>query len=322
MPPTFQKRDSGKGEQRSNQGATDHEIIFVSFRKGLTMDDKTGIDTLASINDIDEYRFGYTQEEIERLRFQHQVWAKENQRLISRAGFSTGATLVDLGCGPGYTTLDLAQIVGLSGKVIAVDRDGETSLPLLKARAETLGFFNIETRAENLEIFDLKEKSVDGVYGRWVLMYLPEVMVKPLIDRIAKWLRPGGVCALTEFCNYRNIHIHPKSNYLPEIAEALIQAVTGKRGCNPEIGNNLPGLLCSAGLEVKINVIIKAVRATTEEWLWPDALFRNHLPDLVKEGFLTQSIYDDFLAEWEVRSKEPGSIFFGSPMMQVIGRRV
>jgi len=285
------------------------------------MGDKKEIDRLPSTNQNDEYRFGYSHEEIERLRYQHHVWAKENQRFISRAGFSTGATLVDLGCGPGYTTLDLAQIVGSEGKIIAIDRDGERSLPLLKAQAEAAGLFNIETRAASLETFDLQEGSVDGVYGRWVLMYLPETTVKPLIGRLAKWLRPGGVCALTEFCNYRHIHIHPKSKYLPEIAEALIQAVTGERGCNPEIGNDLPGLLCSAGLAVEINVIAKAVRATTEEWLWPDALFRNHLPALVREGFLAHSVFDDFLAEWEVRSKEPDTIFFSSPMMEVIGRR-
>ncbi|WP_163341123.1 methyltransferase domain-containing protein [Desulfopila sp. IMCC35008] len=285
------------------------------------MDNKTELDTCTSTDETDEYRFGYTHEEIERLKYQHQVWAKENQRFISRAGFNTGATLVDLGCGPGYTTLDLAEIVGPGGKVIAVDRDGERSLPLLRAQAEAAGLLNIETMAARLESFDLQEESVDGVYGRWVLMYLPEATVKPLIDRIAKWLRPGGVCALTELCNYRHIHIHPKNKYLPEIAGALIRAVTGERGCNPEIGNNLPGLLFSAGLEVEINVIIKAVRATTQEWLWPDALFRNHLPSLVEEGFLAQSVFDDFLAEWEARSKEPDTIFFSSPMMEVIGRR-
>jgi hypothetical protein len=71
----------------------------------------------------------------------------------------------------------------------------------------------------------------------------------------------------------------------------------------------------------KINVIAKAVRATTQEWLWPDALFRNHFPALVKEGFLAHIVFEGFLAEWEARSKEPGAIFFSSPMMAVIGRR-
>ncbi|MDY6857637.1 MAG: methyltransferase domain-containing protein [Thermodesulfobacteriota bacterium] len=197
------------------------------------MDDEPEINALASTNETDEYRFGYRRKEIERLRYQHQVWAKENQRFISRAGFRTGATLVDLGCGPGYTTLNLAQIVGPEGKVIAVDRDGERSLRLLKAQAQAVGLSNIETRVANLETFDLQAESVDGVYGWWVLMYLPEVTVRPLIGRMAKWLRPGGICDLTEFCNYRYIHIHPISKYLLEIAEALIQAVAGERGCNP-----------------------------------------------------------------------------------------
>lgn len=282
---------------------------------------KTENDTLSASNETEEYRFGYAHEEIERLRYQHQVWAEENQRFISRAGFSSGAALVDLGCGPGYTTFDLAQRVGSGGKVIGVDRDGEHSLPLLKAQAEAAGLMNIETRAADLATFDLQEGSVDGVYGRWVLMYLPEAKVKPLIDRMVKWLRPGGVCALTELCNYRHIHIHPKSKYLPEIAEALIKAVTGERGCNPEIGNHLPGLLHSAGLDVEINVTVKAVRATTQEWRWPDALFRLHLPALLKEGYLDQRVVDGFLAEWEALSSEPDAIFFASPMMEVIGRR-
>jgi len=287
------------------------------------MDDyQPQIDPPSYNNETDDYRFGYSHDEIERLGHQHQVWAEDNRRFISRSGFSTGATLVDLGCGPGYTTFDLAKTVGLEGRIIAIDRDGEHSLRLLKEEAEAAGLFNIETRTADLETFDLQESSVDGVYGRWVLMYLPDKMVKPLIYRMAKWLRPGGVCALMEICNYRHIHIHPPSTYLPEIAEALIRAVTGERGCNPEIGNDLPGLLRFAGLDVRINVVTKAVRATTPEWLWPDALFRNHLPTLVEEGYLAHSVFEAFLAEWEERSKEPDAIFFGSPMMEVMGRRL
>jgi hypothetical protein len=41
----------------------------------------------------------------------------------------------------------------------------------------------------------------------------------------------------------------------------------------------------------------------------------------VKEGILAHRVFEDFLAEWDARSKEPDAIFFGSPMMEVIGRR-
>lgn len=86
------------------------------------------------------------------------------------------------------------------------------------------------------------------------------------------------------------------------------------------LGLALMNFLVASGRRIH-NVIAKAVRATTQEWLWPDALFRDHLPALVKEGFLAHSVFEDFLAEWEARSKEPDAIFFGSPMMEVIGRR-
>ena len=230
--------------------------------------------------------------------------------------------MVDLGCGPGYTALELANIVGPKGRIIAVDRDSELSLQLLKERSAAAGILNIETRVADLETFDLPDRSVDGVYGRWVLMYLPERTVGSIIARVARWLRPGGVCTLAEFCNYRHIHIHPPCDHLPVVAEALIHAVKGNRGCNPEIGNTLPGLLNNAGLEVELNVVTKTVRATTPGWQWPDALFRDHLQGLVEEGYLKRQVLDAFFMEWEQRSKDPEALFFGSPVMEVIGRRV
>jgi SAM-dependent methyltransferase len=269
----------------------------------------------------DDYRFGYNRDEMERLGDQHRVWAQDNQRLLARAGFADGATVLELGCGPGFTTLDLARVVGPTGHVIAVDRDGERSLPLLEERARAAGLSNIDARVAELEALDLPASSVDGVYGRWVLMYLPESAAKDLTGRLANWLRPGGACALAEICNYRHIHIHPPSRHLPAIAEAFIRAVTGEHDCNPEIGNLLPELLRRAGLDVEISVNTKAVRATTPGWSWPDALFRIHTQALVDEGYLTREALDAFLVEWEARSRDPDALFFGSPVMEVVGRR-
>jgi hypothetical protein len=42
----------------------------------------------------------------------------------------------------------------------------------------------------------------------------------------------------------------------------------------------------------------------------------------VDEGYLTREVLDAFLAEWDERSREPDAVFFGSPMMEVVGRWV
>jgi SAM-dependent methyltransferase len=267
-----------------------------------------------------EYRFGYSRGELERLGYQHRVWVEANQHLLARARLADGMTAVDLGCGPGYTTLDLARAVGPKGRVIAVDRDAERSLTRLRERAEVAGLSNIETQAADLEIFDIPPQSIDAVYGRWILMYLPESAVRGLVERMVAWLRPGGVCILSELCNYRHIQVQPPMVHLPAIAEAMIRAVEGGRGCNAEIGNLLPGLLDAAGFEVEVHVTTMVVRATTPEWSWPDTLFRDHLPELVEDGILARKVLDAFFVEWDERSRDRQALFFGSPMMEVVGR--
>jgi hypothetical protein len=58
-----------------------------------------------------------------------------------------------------------------------------------------------------------------------------------------------------------------------------------------------------------------------QEWRWPDTLFRQLLPMLVDKGRLAGEILDDFVAEWEERSRDPSAAFFSSPVLEVIGRR-
>jgi ubiquinone/menaquinone biosynthesis C-methylase UbiE len=277
---------------------------------------------MMSARDGQTYPFGYGDEELQRLGEQHRIWGEENRQLLGRAGFGEGNTLVDLGCGPGFTTLDLARRVGPNGRIIAVDRDGEKSIPRLREAAEAAGYGNVDARVADLEHFDLPSESVDGVYGRWVLMYLPEREARALATRIASWLRPGGACALAEFCNYLNISIYPPIEHFEAVAEALMRAAAGQCGSNPEIGCVLPGLLDGVGLDVELRVTTKAIRPTTFEWRWPDTLFRQIVPKLVEDGHLARRILDDFIADWEERSRNPSAVFFSSPVLEVIGRRM
>ena len=57
--------------------------------------------TAMTTDSKDEYRFGYSREELERLGYQHRVWVEANQHLLTRARLADGMTVADLGCGPG-----------------------------------------------------------------------------------------------------------------------------------------------------------------------------------------------------------------------------
>jgi SAM-dependent methyltransferase len=69
-----------------------------------------------------EYVLGTHDDEVSRLALQHRVWRPRALDAWRRAGFMVGQTLLDLGCGPGHAAADLAEIVGPSGRVVAIDQ--------------------------------------------------------------------------------------------------------------------------------------------------------------------------------------------------------
>ena len=69
----------------------------------------------------DPYLLGTDADERRRLETQHRLWAEWAHDLWDRAGFGPGDRLLDLGCGPGFASVELAERVGAGGRVLAVD---------------------------------------------------------------------------------------------------------------------------------------------------------------------------------------------------------
>src|SRR3989304_7430219 len=111
------------------------------------------------------YVLGTNDEELIRLGFQHRVWGEQAFAVRERAGFAPGQTIVDVGCGPGFATLDLARLVGPKGHVIAVDHSARF-LEHLKGQLAAQGIQNVETRLRSVEHLDLPRERVDSAYAR------------------------------------------------------------------------------------------------------------------------------------------------------------
>ena len=99
------------------------------------------------------------------------VWTLDNgiRRLIHNPKrmfckyLKRGTSVVDLGCGSGTFTLDIAKMVGPRGKVIAVDIQQEM-LDMIKKKAEGLGNIKYHKCGANI---GLKEK-VDVIIAFWM----------------------------------------------------------------------------------------------------------------------------------------------------------
>src|SRR5213082_3694036 len=65
---------------------------------------------------------GTHDEELARLGLQHRVWRSVVLDCWKKAGVTVGSRVLDVGAGPGYATVDLAEIIGHIGRVVAVER--------------------------------------------------------------------------------------------------------------------------------------------------------------------------------------------------------
>src|SRR5512137_941250 len=96
------------------------------------------------MNRDNDYVLGTHDAEIERLGLQHRVWRPRALDAWQRAGLTAGQTVIDIGAGPGYASLDLAEIVGGTGRVMAVERS-RRFLDALETMARQRGLANITT---------------------------------------------------------------------------------------------------------------------------------------------------------------------------------
>jgi len=74
------------------------------------------------MSNTDDYVLATHDGEIARLRLQHQVWRAHMLDAWMRAGMTKGSRVIDFGAGPGFASLDAAEIVGANGEVVGVER--------------------------------------------------------------------------------------------------------------------------------------------------------------------------------------------------------
>ena len=139
------------------------------------------------MNDENEYVLGTDENELTRLGFQHQIWSEFAENAWNKAGFGIGDTLLDIGCGPGFTSLDLSRLVGNSGKVIALDLS-HRFIKHLNRRIRARGLTNIKAKVANVEKLTLRKGSCDGAFVRWVLCFTrdPKAVIRGTVNALRK----------------------------------------------------------------------------------------------------------------------------------------
>ncbi len=257
--------------------------------------------TAASSTDVpdrDEYILGTDPDELERLRFQHQVWLRQAYDLFARGGLRAGDHVLDLGCGPGFTSIELAHHIGAEGRVIACDQSARF-LATLRRECAHLGLRQIEPRLGRVEDLTLEPGELDAAYARWLFCWLPEPGA--VLARIAASLRRGGRILLQEYLDWGAMRLVPHG---PAFARAVEACLASWRagGATIDFAAHVPDLAARCDLAIthfEPRARLGAVGSL--EWRWIGEFFRLYLPKVVERGLLQAHERDAWQREWDER---------------------
>ncbi|SRR5689334_6039007 len=228
-----------------------------------------------------DYVLGTHEDELERLGVQHRAWRSVVLECWQNAGITAGSKVFDVGAGPGYATIDLAEIVGRTGKVVALERS-TNFVQSIKNVVRSRGLSNVEVHELDLMEDDLPSGPFDFSWCRWVLCFVsdPNLVVK----KIANALRPGGRAIFHDYGYYNTWQFVPPRPSHEEFRNHVV-ATWRESGGEPDTGRQLPRWLKDNGFDVcSVVPRIYCIQPGDYMWQWPAEFIRIHLLRLQELG--------------------------------------
>jgi SAM-dependent methyltransferase len=268
-----------------------------------------------STQDHREYALGTNAAEIVRLGVQHRLWGAAAFSIWERAGFRAGQSILDIGCGPGYTSFDLAGVVTSKGRVVAID-ESTLFIEHLKRRQQLVADTTIEAHVGDVQRLALPLGSVDGAYQRWTLCFVKDP--ESVVSGVAHALKPGGAFAIQDYLHYEGILLSPESEPFRRFVRVVAEAWRD-RGGDTEVGLHLPAMLAKHGLApVEISPVHRVARPSSPLWTWPTIFIETYAPKLVAEERLTADEHAALVADWKAHTDDPNAFFVSPPMVDII----
>ena len=252
----------------------------------------------------------------DRLRLLSQVMGPENRKLLANVDIPGNASCVDLGCGGGDVTVELARMVGRAGKVLGIDTD-RVVLDIARKEALELGLTNISFECHDVMTWEPPD-DFDVMYARFLLTHLSDPL--KVLLRTRRHLRPGGM-VIIEDIDFRGHFSEPDCPALQRSVD-LYSATVRNRGGDPYIGPRLPALLRDAGYQ---NIQMRMFHPTAMEG------GIKHLICVTLESISTKVIEDALAAPSELRqtidelnafASDPRTVLGGPRVFQVWAQNV
>jgi SAM-dependent methyltransferase len=198
----------------------------------------------------------YTHGHHESVLRSHTWRTAENSAAYLLESLRPGMDLLDVGCGPGTITVDLAQRVA-PGRVVGIDASAEV-VAQAAALGRQAGASNADFATGDVYALAFDDASFDVVHAHQVLQHL----TRPVnaLAEMRRVLRPGGTVAVRE-ADFGTFAWSPADPMLDRWVE-LYYEVTTRNGADARGARHLLGWARTAGFV--------DVRATSSTWTFAD----------------------------------------------------
>jgi ubiquinone/menaquinone biosynthesis C-methylase UbiE len=246
----------------------------------------------------DEPRASYTHGHHESVLRGHQRRTAEDSAAYLLPHLQAGMTVLDIGCGPGTVTGDLAARVA-PGEVMAVDSfDGV--LEVARAEAQRRNLANVSFATADVHRLDFPDDAFDVVHAHQVLQHVADPV--QALREMRRVCRPGGIVAARD-ADYAGFIWYPRLPALDLWRDLYEKAARANRG-EPDAGRRLLSWAQAAGFAdiTPTGSLWCYATAETRDWwggMWADRILHSRLAHgLLNLGLATTGQLEEISAAW------------------------
>jgi ubiquinone/menaquinone biosynthesis C-methylase UbiE len=253
----------------------------------------------------------YTHGHHESVLRSHRWRTAENSAAYLLPHIQAGQSVLDVGCGPGTITADLAERVA-PGPVTAVEITAE-ALKLAQDEAAARGLESVRFAVADVHALDFPDDSFDVVHAHQVLQHVADP-VRALTE-MRRVCKPGGIVAVRD-SDYGGFRWFPEAPVLDQWLD-LYQTLARSNDGHPDAGRRLRSWALAAGFPAE-NVTSSASSwvfaddADLAWWtgLWADRTTQSTAADQYQaKGFATASTLKEVADGWREWGTREGAWF-------------
>lgn len=254
-------------------------------------------------------------EGFDRLRVLAAARRASTLELFQLAGLRPGMRCVDLGCGSGDVTLDMAALAGAAGWVAGIDAD-QAKLELAREAARERGLANVV-----FEVADVGRWAAPGEYDFVYCRFLLQHLARPvdLLRRMWEAARPGGVLAV-EDADLEGLFCDPDNGGFSFYRRMYVE-VLARNGGDPACARRLARYFREAGIPVPQVRLLQGVNAGGAAKVMPLLTLEAIAGSIVSSGLATAGEVAAAAEDLRAFTTDPDTLISDPRIFQVWAQR-